>query len=84
MDEIELPSPVVSVLPAGENREAGKRLPCPERWTRSVKGNSLEGKWVRQPMQGELPRFGEPLDEFYKNFFHKSFEELKQVLKGIK
>ena len=30
-----------------------------------------------------IPRIGKPLNEFYKDFFYKSFEELKQALERI-
>ena len=78
---IELPSPFVAVNPLGENNKVGKHIVWPsEHWVQDLLGY----KWVRQPIEREMPRMGEPLGEFYRNFFHKSFEELKQALEGIK
>ena len=81
VDTFELPSPAVAVHPYGEN-DIGMRLERPsENWIEGVEGlDSWIKKWVRQPVDGEAPRMGEPLDEYYKNFFHKAFEELKQAL----
>ena len=85
--ECELPSPAVSVKPYGENEELGKRLARPsEFWTGPDKDRVHDwiNTWVRQPVPGNLPRFGEPLDEYYRNFFCEAFAELKQALESVK
>ena len=84
VDKFELPSPVVTVSLAGTNKEVGERLSRPsEYWTGPVQGMAQDDKWVRQPEQGEIPQFGEPLDEYYRNFFHRAFVELKLALERI-
>lgn len=83
VERIELPSPFVAVTPKGENKEVGERMSQPsERWTGPLQ-DSIDYEWVRQPVRCEMPHMGEPLDEFYRNFFHISFEELKRALEGI-
>jgi len=80
VEDIELPSPFVAVKPIEENKEIGGRLQQPSNhWEGpfAVKEMNDEYKWVRQPVAGEMPRLGEPLDEFYKNFFQRALDEIK-------
>lgn len=84
--EIELPSPFVAVNPIKENKEVGERLPQPsDHWAGPWKVEKMHDKykWVRQPVEGEIPRLGEPLGEFYKKFFQEALVELKLALEGI-
>jgi len=85
VEDIELPSPFVAVLPVEENKEVGECLPRPsDHWNEPGEVEKLKKyKWVRQPVAGELPRLGEPLDDFYKNFFQQAFDELKQALQAV-
>jgi len=87
VEDIELPSPFVAVKPIKENKEIGGRLQQPSNhWEGPfrVKKMNDEYKWVRQPVAGEIPRLGEPLDEFYKNFFQRALDELKRKLQEIR
>ncbi len=86
VEDIELPSPFVAVNPIKENREVGERLPQPsDHWVGPWKVEKMNDKykWVRQPVEGEIPRLGEPLGEFYKKFFQEALVELKLALEGI-
>ena len=77
VDKLELPTPPVSLIKEGKPR---RELPQPsENWFRPVERGRL---WRRQPNLGEmpLPRYGEQLDEYYKEFFYCAFEELKEAL----
>ena len=70
------------MYPDGAYSEAGERLAQPsEHWNGPP--NWCDCKWVRYPVEGEIPHIVEPLDEFYQKFFHKSFEEFKQALEGM-
>ncbi len=83
VQDIEFPSPFVAVTPDGTNRKFGERMARPsEHWTGPVE-DWINYEWIRQPTVGEKPHLGEPLDEYYKNFFHEAFVELKQALEGI-
>ena len=83
VDRLELPSPVVTVYPE-PNVQRDLELPQrPENWeTGPVEGWSKLGLWTRQPIPGNMPRLGEPLDEYYKNFFLVAFGELMNALEG--
>ncbi len=86
VEDIELPSPFVAVKPIEKNKEIGERLRQPSNhwegpW--EMEETNYNYKWFRQPVVGELPRLGEPLDEFYKNFFQQAFDVLKQALQAV-
>ena len=80
VDKLELPSPAVTVFPH-PNGTADRQLPQPpEHWSGPVEGMGESDLWVRQPVPEELPRHGDPLDEYYRNFFCNAFSELKKEL----
>ncbi len=86
VEDIELPSPFVAVNPIKENKQIGESLRQPSNgWKgpRKVKVRNYEYKWVRQPIEKEMPRLGEPLDDFYKNFFQRAFDEIKRALEAV-
>ena len=67
-----------------EHDQPERELPqLPENWTVGpVEGMGETDLWVRQPVPGKIPRFGEPLDEYYRDFFFNAFTELKNALEG--
>ena len=82
VSEMELPSPVLTVSPA-PNVESNSELPQrPENWTRAVEGMSDQDLWVRQPTQGQIPRYGESLYDYYKEFFRMAFTEFREALEN--
>ncbi len=86
VDDIELPSPFVAIDPKGENKEVGECLSQPsQHWAGPWKVEEMNEKykWVRQPVKGKMPCVGEPLGEFYKDFFQDAFDELKRALEKI-
>ena len=80
VDKLELPSPAVTLYPQGAG---GQELPQrPENWAGPVEGMSEHDLWVRQPIQCEKPCHGDPLAEYYRDFFRDAFTELKEALEG--
>lgn len=83
VENIEYPSPFVAVTPDGTNKESGERMAQPSEYWIEPTQDWTDYKWVRQPAEGEIPHLGEPLEEFYKRFFHDAFVELKRALERI-
>ena len=82
VSELELPSPVVTVSPA-PNVEVDRDLPQrPEDWTGAVEGLSDQDLWIRQPTQGQVPRYGDSLYDYYKDFFRMAFTEFREALEN--
>ena len=80
VNELELPSPAVTVSPAPYvqgDRELPQR---PEDWTGAVEGMWVENLWIRQPTQDQIPRYGDPLYDYYKEFFRKALYEFREAL----
>ena len=78
VDNLELPCPVVTLSPYGQRN---KQLPNPpKRWTGPVEGMSQDDLWVRQPGQDQIPRVGDSLYDYYKEFFRIAFCEVREAL----
>ena len=78
VDTLELPSPAVTVFPHGTGV---REMPRPSKhWSGPVEGMAESDLWVRQPVEGEVPRHGDPLAEYYRDFYCDAFTELKRVL----
>ena len=78
VDTLELPSPAVTVFPHGVG---DKKLPRPsEHWSGPVGGMGDSDLWVRQPVTGKMPRHGESLAEYYRDFYYDAFTELVTAL----
>ena len=77
VDEVELPSAVVTIKRGGNADD----FPRPsKKWKRGyVLGMHEDHRWVRQ-ISGPPPRHGESLEEFYLGFFLKAFTEIRDVL----
>lgn len=76
VDNLEIPSPTVMIISGN-----GQEFPQPNNWTNpiSVEGWTY-GQWIRQPTEKDRPIYGDSLDEFYKRFFTKAFDEIKQAI----
>ena len=82
---LELPAPAVTVYRDDEDAKDAKEFPRPsDSWIDPVEGMSPPGLWVRQPVPGEVPRHGDALDEYYRDFFLAAFTELKSVFESGK
>ena len=80
VDHLELPCPVVTLRPNGEQHQ---ELPQrPENWTGAVEGMWQKNLWVRQPTQDQIPHYGYSLHDYYKDFFHIALSELREALEG--
>lgn len=80
VNELELPSPAVTLSPAPYD-EGDRELPQrPEGWTGAVKGMAETNLWIRQPTQDQIPRYGGSLYDYYKEFFLKAFCEIREAL----
>ena len=77
---MELPSPAVTVSPAPYD-QGDRELPQrPEGWTGAVEGMWEKNLWIRQPTQDQVPRYGDSLYDYYKEFFLRALYEFRDAL----
>ena len=79
VDDLEIPSPAVTLHEVGQ---VDQQFPKPStNWTgrASVEGWSKD-RWIRQPTQDEMPKYGDSLYDYYKRFFETVFCEIKEAI----
>lgn len=82
VDELEIPSPCVTLCDYDGNGNIDQEFPPPsDDW---IGPYAVEGwpneLWVRQPT--ERPIYGQQFDEYYENFFQLAFTEIRDAIEG--
>lgn len=80
--DLGIPSPAVTLC--HDSGRVDQEFPRPSGfWTDpgSVEGWTRE-RWIRQPMKHERPKYGDALEQYYKEFFQTVFNEIKEAIEN--